>query len=327
MPPDATPGPSAATPTRRHPTPVPGTVRTVPARNGPAKGAITWGGILLGTTRRALRLLRRLVPWLFALVLLAALTTFVLWAGPQWSEAIVQALAAIGGLLYWRYRTKPRLSLRLHYRGAALYFQLTNIGNRTARQVELHCEPPIEWKDEQIGPVERFGDMAAGQRYTLMIGFSSDVDTPKRTTFRLSHDRRFLKRHVETMRLGGSGWSWTVPTDSGTPIHDLAESVNKIDKKLDDPSEAQENHLVVHAATGWRWGAPASPPVRQLRVGPLLLHQTRPLFLPELSDSLRDHRLRLRRQGAMVQPPALSTPVPPNAHPLPIGSSRGWRKL
>ena len=78
------------------------------------------------------------------------------------------------------------------------------------------------------------GDMAAGQRYTLMIGFSNDIKTPQRTTFRLSHDRLFLKRHVETMQLGGSGWTWTLSTDAGTPINDVADSARAIDKKLED---------------------------------------------------------------------------------------------
>ena len=84
------------------------------------------------TTKRAAALLH--VAGVVALVVL-----FVLWAGAEWSEAIVQALAAAGGLWYWAYRSRPRVTLRLR-NSNGVYLELANVGNRVAKQVKLSCD-------------------------------------------------------------------------------------------------------------------------------------------------------------------------------------------
>lgn len=69
--------------------------------------------------------------WLLAAAAIAAIIAFALWAGAEWSEAIVQAIAAIGGLLYWLSRGRPRVTLRLLSRSGL--YELGRVGQGTLR--------------------------------------------------------------------------------------------------------------------------------------------------------------------------------------------------
>ena len=110
--------------------------------------------------------------WLLAAIGVALVVALVLWAGDEWSEAIVQGLAALGGLWYWAFRSRPRVTLRLR-NSNGLYLELANVGHRVAKQVTVRCNPPIPWEiapREEFGPVEDFGDMDRGQRYVVLVG-------------------------------------------------------------------------------------------------------------------------------------------------------------
>ena len=165
---------------------------------------------------------KRSVLWLLAAATLAALITFTLWVGSEWAEAIVQAVAAAGGLGYWMYRSRPRVTLRLWQRDGGVYLELANVGNRIAKRVRLHRDPPIAAHPSEItriGPAEDFGDMDRGQRHTLLISYPDGIGTLEKSIFRLSHDRTFwFGRYTSTVDMGGSGWNWLDQGDAGTPI-------------------------------------------------------------------------------------------------------------
>ena len=126
---------------------------------------------------------KRAAGWLLVigvLVVLVALVPLTVnkWDATtaEWSQAVIQALAALGGLWFWLYRSRPRVVLRLKSNNG-LYLELANVGSRAAKKVEMRVDPPIPWKTtlglaprEQFGPVEDFGDMDQGQRYVVLVG-------------------------------------------------------------------------------------------------------------------------------------------------------------
>ena len=81
-----------------------------------------------------------------------------LWAGAEWSEAIVQGAAAIGGLLYWDYRARPRVTLRI-LSGNGLYLEFVNVGNRVAKHVRgpLRTSYPVGDQVDDTGGSVRTG--------------------------------------------------------------------------------------------------------------------------------------------------------------------------
>ena len=188
--------------------------------------------------------------WLLVVGATAALAAITLWAGAEWSEAIVQAIAAaIGGLLYWLSRSRPRVTLRL-LSSAGLYLELVNVGNRVAKGVVVSCRPPVRYKDtlgrdslasrEAFGPVEDFGDMDQNQRYVVMVGIPGQaVETLENTTFEVSHESTWgFRRRKATFRFGGSGWRSTLGEGAATPIGEIATTVKKYEKKLEKIGEA-----------------------------------------------------------------------------------------
>lgn len=86
----------------------------------------------------------RIGAWVLVALAGYSVGCFVFWAGAQWSEAIIQALAAIGGLWYWAYRSRPRVTLRL-MKGVDMYLELTNVGNRVAKQVRLSSHSSVRF--------------------------------------------------------------------------------------------------------------------------------------------------------------------------------------
>ena len=217
--------------------------------------------------------------WLVVAVAIAALMAFALWAGAEWSEAIVQAIAAIGGLLYWLSRSRPRVTLRLISSGG-LYLELLNVGNRVAKGVVVSCDPPIRYKDtlgrdslasrETFGPFEDFGDMDRNQRYVVMVGTPGRaVETLEKTTFEVSHERPWgFRRRKATFRFGGSGWRTTLGEGTATTMGDIATTVKKYEQKLEEigraiktvshrllpPEQGGEDiDLKSCAACGWKW--------------------------------------------------------------------------
>lgn len=181
---------------------------------------------------------KRIFVWLIAAAILSALITLILWAGHEWAEAIVQAVAAVGGLGYWMYRGRPRVTLRLWQRGGGVYLELANVGNRVAKRVRLHRDPPIAAHPSEktpIGPTEDIGDMDRGQRHTLLISYPDGIDTLEKSIFRLSHDRSYwFGRHTSTIDMGGSGWNWLDQGDAGTPIAHMSTLLNKHAKKQEE---------------------------------------------------------------------------------------------
>ena len=172
----------------------------------------------------------------------AGLVWLVMKAGAEWSEAIVQALAAIGGLGYWAYRGRPRVTLRLLGSSLDLYLELTNVGNRIAKRVTITCDPPIPWDvtvrgapKDKFGPIEEFGDMDRNQRYVVLFGHSGrpeSIEALDKTTFEVSHDIAWgLRRRKSTMRFGGSGLHYSFSSESvGTPMGEVADILRNMDQ-------------------------------------------------------------------------------------------------
>ena len=109
------------------------------------------------------------VVWLLLGIVVVLLAALLVWlVGSEWSEAIIQGFAALGALWYWAYQSRPRVNLRWLFSGAH-YLELTNTGNRVAKQVQIKCDPPIPWNKTGIdpdgsntrpyhfGPIEDFG--------------------------------------------------------------------------------------------------------------------------------------------------------------------------
>ena len=191
----------------------------------------------------------RALSWLLVngvLVVLVVLVTLTVteWDGTtaEWSQAIIQALAALGGLWFWLYRSRPRVVLRLKS-NAGLFLELDNVGSRVAKKVEMRVDPPIPWKTtlvtaprEQFGPVEGFGDMDQGQRYVVLVGSAvpHTVDVINTTTFVVSHESTWgFRRRKSTRRFGGSGGRSDLGEGAATPIGAIAETVKKQGQTLE----------------------------------------------------------------------------------------------
>lgn len=176
-------------------------------------------------------------PTLIVVVVVAALGWSVYLVGPQWAEAVVQGIAALGGLGYWAYRTRPRVNVRIWERHSWVYLEVSNVGNRIAKNVELRFDPPITRRDQQggtakIGPNETFGDMDRGQRYVIVIGYYG-MEHLEKGSLRIAHDRPYwYGTRTATLDLGGSGWNWVAPEDIGVPLGDIATGVGQIAQKL-----------------------------------------------------------------------------------------------
>lgn len=185
---------------------------------------------------------RRIGWWLVAALAVAAAAWLVRRAGHEWSEAVVQALAALGALWYWAYRSRPRVTLRLLHSGG-LYLELRNTGNRVAKQVRISCEPPILWnetgvaaKRDQFGPVEDFGDMAPDQRYVVIVGTPSPrtAEALDATRFEVSHESTWgIRRRRSQMRFSGSGAQSSLRDETATPLGELTKAVKAQQKELD----------------------------------------------------------------------------------------------
>ena len=197
---------------------------------------------------------KRVVWWLVIMVGVALAALIVWLVGSEWSEAIVQGLAALGALWYWAYRSRPRVNLRLLFSGG-LYLELTNTGNRVAKQVRIKCDPPIPWSNTGItsdgantreylfGPIEDFGDMAPNQRYVVFFGspLPQIVEALDTTGLEISHESTWgIRRRRFNMRFGGSGVQRSSPDITATPFDEISQAVkaqhlelNKIRKSID----------------------------------------------------------------------------------------------
>lgn len=193
----------------------------------------------MNTGTRARRILGRLL----VLGVLAGAICLVRRAGSQWSEAIVQGLAALGGAWFWAYRSRPRVTLHLGLRGL-IYLDVENIGDRAARGVQVRCHPPLPIKElmgatgdiGDFGPVEHFGDMDRGQRFSVAVaGFGSNiVSTLENTTFEVSHEGTWgLRRYRSTLTFGGAGVRRGSREDASTPLSKIASAVSGHGQKLD----------------------------------------------------------------------------------------------
>ncbi len=190
---------------------------------------------------------KRIAGWLFVAVGVALAALIVWLVGSEWSEGIVQGLAALGALWYWAYRSRPRVNLRLLFSGG-LYLELTNTGNRVAKQVRIKCEPPIPWDSTGIasdggktrqyllGPIEDFGDMAPDQRYVVFFGspLPQTVEALDATGFEISHESTWgFRRRRSNMRFGGSGARRSMPEITATPLDEISQAVKAQHKELD----------------------------------------------------------------------------------------------
>ena len=190
---------------------------------------------------------KRIVCWLVLAVGAALAALLVWWVGPEWSEATVQGLAALGALWYWAYRSRPRVSLRLLHSGG-LYLELMNRGNRVAKQVWIKCDPPIprseigvtaingNTRQDLFGPIGDFGDMAPDQRYVITFGSTSPrtVEVLDKTRFEVSHESTWgLRRRKEPMQFGGSGAQVSLQDITATPFGEIAKTLEAQQKELD----------------------------------------------------------------------------------------------
>ena len=184
---------------------------------------------------------KRVAGWLLVVVLVLLLIWFMDEFGIEWSsEAIIQALAGLGGLGYWAYRSSSRVTARLAVKygfTASLYIE--NVGNRVAKQVRVECDPPIpiEEREDKVrlfGPVEDFGDMDRGQCYRVPIVMGQEqVDSViERSTFKVSHESTWgFRRRKSTIRFGGSAERYT-QEDAATSLEAMARELSSIDRKI-----------------------------------------------------------------------------------------------
>lgn len=189
---------------------------------------------------------RSLGGWLLVAVAVALIVVLMVWAGADWSEAIVQGLAALGGAWFWAYRSRPRVTLRLRS-ADSVYLELANVGNRVAKEVRVRCDPPIPWNTTmaisskaEFGPVENFGDMDVDQRYVVPVGGLSKATAAalEETTFAVSHKRTWgFGRRESTIRFGDSALS-TIRDDAPTAIGQLVNEAKRHGKKLDRIEQA-----------------------------------------------------------------------------------------
>ena len=184
---------------------------------------------------------KRVAGWLLVVVLVLLLIWFMGKFGIEWSsEAIIQALAGLGGLGYWAYRSSSRVTARLavtHGWTASLYIE--NVGNRVAKQVRVECDPPIpivEREDEVrlFGPVEDFGDMDRGQCYRVpVVRANRQLDSVlEGSTFKVSHESTWgFRRRKHTIRFGGSAERYT-QEDAATSLETMARELSNVTRKM-----------------------------------------------------------------------------------------------
>ena len=186
---------------------------------------------------------KRTLGWLFVVGVLAGAVCVIRWAGSGWSEAIVQGLAALGGAWFWAYRSRPRVTLHLGMRGLT-YLDLENVGNRAAKRVQVRCDPPLPLKEMlgatgdlgDFGPVEHFGDMDKGQRYSVAVaGYGPNVVSAlENSTFEVSHESTWgFRRHKSTLTFGGAGVRRGASEEASTPLSKIASAVSGHGQKLD----------------------------------------------------------------------------------------------
>ena len=194
--------------------------------------------------------MKRAAGWLLVLGVLVLVTVVVArkgddWGviGAEWGQAVVQGLAALGGAWIWAYRSRPRVTLHLGMRGLT-YLDVENVGNRAAKQVQIRCDPPIPVKEwlgadgdvDDFGPVEHFGDMDRGQRYSVAVaGFGPHVVSGlENTTFEVSHESTWgFRRHRSTLTFGGAGVRRGSSENASTPLGEIASAVSGHGQKLD----------------------------------------------------------------------------------------------
>ena len=201
------------------------------------------------------QLRRQAVRRLPLAVAIVAFVVVPILVGRDWAEVAVQAEAALGAAWYWAYRSRPRVALQLGMRGL-VYLDLENIGNRTARNVRVRCDPPINIFDkDQFGPDEDFGDMDRGQRYEVAIGVPAKgiVAELERSTIEVSHESTWgFRRYKSTIRLGGAGLRRASSEDTSSPVGRIAREVGEIDRKLETIGSAVKavGQLLRPSATG-----------------------------------------------------------------------------
>ncbi len=190
------------------------------------------------------RTTKRTAGWVLVALALVLLVMLVRRIGADWSEAIVQGLAALGGAWFWAYRSRPRMTLHLGMRRGLTYLDLENTGNRAAKRVQVRCQPPLSVKEllgtaddiGDFGPVENFGDMDRGQRYSVAVSvYGPDmVSTLENTTFEVSHESTWgFRRHRSTLTFGGAGVRRGSSEDASTPLGKIASAVSGHGQKLD----------------------------------------------------------------------------------------------
>ena len=174
--------------------------------------------------------------WALAVAALAAAVWGVVAAGPEWAEAVVQGVAALGGLGYWLYATRPRPTLTVRSYQGLIYIDIVNVGGRIARQVRLHSDPPVglhaNQSPDRRGLDSTLGDMAQSQKFTFVVSFPQG-QTLQKTTFILSHKHPFgFGRQASTLVLGGEAWAWSLQEQSASPTGAMIESISSIDQSL-----------------------------------------------------------------------------------------------
>ncbi len=187
------------------------------------------------------------IAWSLALLLAMGVVAAVRLAGAEWSEAFVQGLVAIGGVLALTYRNRPRVRIRFLHRHA-LYLEIVNTGNRVAKQVVVNVHPPIDYRStgrgsvggrEEFGLREGFGDMDRDQRYVVYLGSSAKVPFTKDTVFEVSYKRGWwFGWQSVRVTYGGSGWDFSLGSDRGTAEGDLVQAIQNFDKKMDRMTDA-----------------------------------------------------------------------------------------
>ena len=190
---------------------------------------------------------KRAGGWLLVIGALVGVVCLIRWAGSEWSEAIVQGFAALGGLGYWVYRSRPSVTLRLRMT-EFIYLELVNVGNRVARQVQVKCEPPIPLpklrEEDQFGPVEHFGDMDRDQHYVFPLDhpgrhIANLLDT---ATFKVSHERTWgFGRRESTICFRGAGARRSIREDAPTTLGEIAKTAKNHGKELRKIREAVES--------------------------------------------------------------------------------------
>lgn len=194
---------------------------------------------------------KRIAIWSLAVAVLVLLWLCVPVLADEWSsEAIVQGLAGLGGLVYWGSRSRSRVTIKLSVRhNFSADISIENVGNRVARQVRVKCKPPIPlWQDgppistrqtqeeddesgRHFGPVEHFGDMDRGQRYIvpLVWGDRGVEDVLEQRTFEVSHESTWgFRRRRLTLRFGGGSKGRYIQADATASLERIARALESL---------------------------------------------------------------------------------------------------